>query len=183
AASDSVGSLGGSTASLNPQPLKTHSSNFDAVLQKAGRLPCARSASLGFQEGAAYELTHPISHSELLPHCALVVHHGGAGTTHAVLAAGKPSAVIPCVPCSDQPFWAELVVSRGLGPGPVLSIADLTAASLLRLLERGLDRLDEYTAAAEKLGKRVAAEQGVFKAAELLEVCALGDVAENDLPL
>ena len=31
-------------------------------------------------------------------------------------AAGKPSLVIPCVPSSDQPFWADLVQRRGLGP-------------------------------------------------------------------
>jgi hypothetical protein len=33
-----------------------------------------------------------------------------------LLAAGKPSLVIPCVPSSDQPFWADLVQRRGLGP-------------------------------------------------------------------
>ena len=35
---------------------------------------------------------------------------------HAPLPAGKPSLVVPCVPSSDQPFWADLVHRRGLGP-------------------------------------------------------------------
>lgn len=39
--------------------------------------------------GAPYMWLHePVSHAALFPCCDLVVHHGGAGTTHAVLAAG-----------------------------------------------------------------------------------------------
>ena len=34
----------------------------------------------------------------------------------AARAAGKPALVVPCVPSSDQPFWADLVARRGLGP-------------------------------------------------------------------
>jgi UDP:flavonoid glycosyltransferase YjiC (YdhE family) len=36
-------------------------------------------------------------HRALFPHAAAVIHHGGAGTTHAAVAAGVPSIVVPHV--------------------------------------------------------------------------------------
>src|SRR4029079_12729190 len=38
-----------------------------------------------------------IDHRVLFPRSAAVIHHGGAGTTHAAVAAGAPSVVIPHV--------------------------------------------------------------------------------------
>ena len=38
-----------------------------------------------------------VDHRALLPRAALAVHHGGAGTSHAVAAAGIPSVVVPHV--------------------------------------------------------------------------------------
>jgi UDP:flavonoid glycosyltransferase YjiC (YdhE family) len=40
-------------------------------------------------------LTESVPHTWLFPYMAAVVHHGGAGTTGAVLRAGVPSIVIP----------------------------------------------------------------------------------------
>ena len=48
-----------------------------------------------------------VPHSWLFPRCAAVVHHGGAGTTHAGLQAGKPSLIVPFG--GDQEFWGTLV--------------------------------------------------------------------------
>ncbi|RIK27839.1 MAG: glycosyltransferase, partial [Anaerolineae bacterium] len=44
-------------------------------------------------------------HDWLLPRCASVVHHGGAGTTAAGLRAGIPNIVIPFA--GDQMFWGK----------------------------------------------------------------------------
>eukprot|EP00741_Cyanophora_paradoxa_P005401 tig00000881_g5237.t1 len=58
-------------------------------------------------------------HSWLFPRCSLVVTHGGAGTTHAALAAGKPLVVIPNdYTATDQPFWAGCVERAGAGVSP-----------------------------------------------------------------
>ena len=39
--------------------------------------------------GASYVwLSEAVPHGVLFPLCSLIVHHGGAGTTHAALAAG-----------------------------------------------------------------------------------------------
>lgn len=48
--------------------------------------------------GVAYMWLHePVPHAALFPRCDLVVHHGGAGTTHAVLAAGAASCTRICM--------------------------------------------------------------------------------------
>ena len=46
-----------------------------------------------------------VDHRALFPRAALVVHHGGSGTTHAVVRGGVPSLVVPHV--GDQPYWAD----------------------------------------------------------------------------
>lgn len=45
---------------------------------------------------------------------AAALHHGGAGTTAAVLRAGLPSAVLPFL--GDQPFWADRLRCAGAAP-------------------------------------------------------------------
>lgn len=46
---------------------------------------------------------HP--HQPLFSRCSAVVHHGGAGTTHAATRSGCPSVVIPFM--DEQLFWAH----------------------------------------------------------------------------
>ena len=56
-------------------------------------------------------------HDWLFPRAAAVVHHGGAGTNGAGLAAGIPSVVVPFF--GDQNFWAGRVRALGVGPEPI----------------------------------------------------------------
>lgn len=49
----------------------------------------------------------------LFPKVAVVIHHGGAGTTHAALAHQTPQAIIPHI--ADQYFWNRQIQSKGLG--------------------------------------------------------------------
>ena len=53
----------------------------------------------------------------LFPQMAAVVHHGGAGTTAAGLAAGRPTVVVPYF--ADQHFWGWRVAMLGAGPQPI----------------------------------------------------------------
>ncbi|MDB4607017.1 glycosyltransferase [Pontimonas sp.] len=55
-----------------------------------------------------------VSHSEVLPHCAVAIHHGGSGTLHAMVRAGVPSVIMPFL--GDQPWWADRLHRQGLGP-------------------------------------------------------------------
>jgi UDP:flavonoid glycosyltransferase YjiC (YdhE family) len=93
----------------------------------------------------------------LFPRVAAVVHHGGAGTTGAGLAAGKPSIVVPFF--ADQHFWAWRVAALGAGPRPIprrqLSAERLAAA----ITEVTTSPAIQARAAA--LGERIRAEDGV----------------------
>eukprot|EP00887_Chlorella_sp_A99_P005118 scaffold25.g5118.t1 len=118
-------------------------------------------------------LAQPVDHDLLLPQVDLVVHHGGAGTTHAALAAGKPALVIPCVPSSDQGFWAGLIHRRGLGPAP-FPVRQLSAGRLAAGLREGLARLPELAANAEEMARQLHREDGVGTAVALIEAVAAG---------
>ncbi|KAL6782307.1 hypothetical protein ACKKBG_A06300 [Auxenochlorella protothecoides x Auxenochlorella symbiontica] len=127
-------------------------------------------AAAGGAPGAPFHmLTQPVDHGTLLPQCALAVHHGGAGTLHSVLLAGKPSIAIPCIPMTDQRFWAELLIRHRVAPGPLLQISAFSAARLNKLLVKALGNLEEYTANAERLARRIYAEDGAGRAADLIE--------------
>ncbi|RVT86839.1 glycosyltransferase [Rhodobacteraceae bacterium CCMM004] len=106
----------------------------------------------------------PLPHDWLFPRVAAVVHHGGAGTTAAVLIAGRPSLVCPVG--VDQPFWARRVAALGCGPPP-LPFRRLTAPRLAaRLADLTSGR---YDAAAGALGARLRAEDGCARAADAIE--------------
>ncbi|WP_043623900.1 glycosyltransferase [Nonomuraea candida] len=103
-----------------------------------------------------------VAHDLLFPRTAAVVHHGGAGTTAAGLAAGVPNVVCPFF--SDQPFWGRRVAALGAGPRP-LPVRSLTRDGLAaRLLAAG-----EYRENAARLGRLLRVEHGVKNAVDLIE--------------
>jgi sterol 3beta-glucosyltransferase len=109
-------------------------------------------------------------HDWLFPHCAAVVHHGGAGTLAAGIRAGCPTIV--CATQGDQPFHGSLVKARGIGRylGMVGS-PSLTA-------ERIAAGIQEVTtdpaiiAAARAIGEQVQAEDGVTNAIRFIDQMA-----------
>jgi sterol 3beta-glucosyltransferase len=104
-----------------------------------------------------------IPHDWLLPHCKLVVHHGGAGTTSAGLRAGIPNIVVPFT--ADQPFWGKRVQAIGAGPKPILvknlSVEKLTGG----MAEAESDALRER---AQAIGKVIRSEDGIGRAVNLI---------------
>jgi UDP:flavonoid glycosyltransferase YjiC (YdhE family) len=68
--------------------------------------------------------------ADVLPHVAGVVHHGGAGTVMAALAAGVPQVVVPGA--GDRTVHARLVADRGAGLA--VPASDITAGTLERLV-------------------------------------------------
>lgn len=58
-----------------------------------------------------------VPHDWLLPQVKAMVHHGGAGTTAAVLKAGIPSIVVPFF--ADQPVWGQKLAQLGVSPAPI----------------------------------------------------------------
>lgn len=95
----------------------------------------------------------------ILPRCAAVVHHGGAGTTLSALAAGIPQLIEPGV--GDRTRHAQLVASRGAGLSATAS--DVTPELLTRLIrDTGLAR------AAKEVSAEIAAMPSPTKVAARL---------------
>ncbi len=105
-------------------------------------------------------------HSWLFPQVATVVHHGGAGTTAAGLRAGVPSIIIPY--SNDQFAWGRRVFELGVGSKPI-SRKKLTAENLSDAINFVLT--GEITAASKELGRKIQNENGVEKAAKIINNC------------
>jgi len=54
-----------------------------------------------------------VSHDQLFKHAAVVIHHGGAGTTASALHAGKPQIIVPHI--GDQNFFGTEIERLGCG--------------------------------------------------------------------
>lgn len=103
-------------------------------------------------------------HDWLFRHVALVVHHGGSGTSHSAVRAGVPSVVVPFA--GDQVFWGECLKRAGVAPGPILS-KTLSASALAGAIS--FSERDEIHACASELGAAMQAEDGLSKAVAHIE--------------
>ncbi|MBO9604486.1 MAG: glycosyltransferase family 1 protein [Paenibacillaceae bacterium] len=106
------------------------------------------------------------NHELLFPRCSVIVHHGGAGTTHTATESGTPSIV--CSTYADQPFWGERMATLGIGrhiPFPMLSKEKLLQA--IRELQD-----PAIGAKIAPIAKRMKAENGLESALQFLDRCA-----------
>lgn len=103
-------------------------------------------------------------HDWLFPRMAAIVHHGGSGTSHSALRAGKPSIVMPFT--GDQPFWAERLRRLGAAPAP-LATSRPDAKALAAAFEFAARR--EVVERAAELGQRIAREDGLATAVAAIE--------------
>jgi sterol 3beta-glucosyltransferase len=104
-----------------------------------------------------------IPHDWLFPQVAAVVHHGGAGTTAAVLRAGVPSIIVPFF--GDQPFWGQRVAQLGVGSKPIPK-KQLTVERLVATIEMAVSN-QEMRDRAATLGQNIRAEDGVKEAVKV----------------
>jgi UDP:flavonoid glycosyltransferase YjiC (YdhE family) len=131
------------------------------VLVAAG--PMIDAATLG-ELPATVRVEQWVPQADLLPHTALVVHHGGSGTTLGALANGVPQLVLP--QGADQFSNADAVQAAGAGT---------------RLLphERAEDAIAESAAALLK--DTAAREVAASLAAEIAAMPSPAEVVERDL--
>ena len=101
-----------------------------------------------------------VPHSWLFPRVAVVVHHGGAGTTATGLRYGRPTVVVPFF--ADQPFWGARVQALGCGPQPI----PFTRLSTKRLVDAIDNAVNDpaYRQNAQLMSERLCSEDGVGKA-------------------
>ena len=88
-------------------------------------------------------------HALLFPRTAVVVHHGGSGTTAAALRAGVPQVLLPLI--LDQFHHAHRLHLAGIAPRPV-PMEKITAAELSAAIQAALELpAGPRTAAAARL--------------------------------
>jgi vancomycin aglycone glucosyltransferase len=149
----------------DPEPDRT----TRLMLEVASDLGCRALISegwAGYGRGALPEdvcTVGSVSHAELFPRVAAVVHHGGAGTTTMAARCGVPQLVVPHG--ADQFYWGNRVRSLGLAPPP-LPRRRLTRGRLAALLGQMLgnevlaERAGELSARLRSRLERDAANLG-----------------------
>ncbi|MCX7092939.1 MAG: glycosyltransferase [Methylobacter sp.] len=106
---------------------------------------------------------HP--HQPVFKRCAAIVHHGGAGTTHAATLSGCPSVVVPFM--EEQLFWAKQLQALGLAGQP-LPAKKVTAVALAKGIRRVLASKPMQDK-AKQAGLAMQSNDGVARAIQLLE--------------
>lgn len=104
----------------------------------------------------------------LFPQMAMVIHHGGSGTTALGLRSGIPSCVVPFV--FDQFYWGERIAKLGVGPKH-LPFKQLNVKHLAEAIRLGVGD-SQIKQNAFELGQRIRAEKGIQNALKILEKVA-----------
>lgn len=105
-----------------------------------------------------------LPHAEVFPYCALVIHHGGTGTTHAALRAGCPAIVI--AHAFDQTFWGNELKRLGVA-GKVLHRNRITAKRLTEAINVTINS-QEMKRNAMIISKKMRDENGVETSVRLI---------------
>jgi sterol 3beta-glucosyltransferase len=96
----------------------------------------------------------------LFPWMAMIIHHGGSGTTAFAFRSGKPACVVPFV--FDQFYWGERVANLGVGPKPI-PYKKLTVERLREAIRSGIEH-SQFQQNAADLGRKIRAENGIRNA-------------------
>jgi sterol 3beta-glucosyltransferase len=105
-----------------------------------------------------------VPYSWLFPRMAMVIHHGGSGTTAMALRSGIPSCAVPFV--FDQFYWGRRMAELGVGVKPIPH-KQLTVERLLEAITVGVGSTEMRQTAAE-LGRKIRAENGITTATKLI---------------
>jgi UDP:flavonoid glycosyltransferase YjiC (YdhE family) len=105
-----------------------------------------------------------IPQASILPHCSLVISHGGSGSVLGTLAHGLPSVLIPMG--ADQPLNAARCEELGLGRmlDPIEATPEIVRDVISAVLADA-----SYRRAAERMREEIAALPGPEHAVRLLE--------------
>ncbi|MCR8898510.1 MULTISPECIES: glycosyltransferase [Gordonia] len=188
-------------------PMRGEKATLDAFLTVARRLGrrlliCAGWTDLSAEIRAAAEsddvrIESHVDHATVFPRCAVVVHHGGAGTTAVALRSATPSLI--CWYMVDQPFWGEELERLGIGASmpmtsdgvldpdrieeAIISLLDPGVAERARRVSEKLTRAgDTVTYAVDEIERQVgdAAARGAGGASAGSSVTRLERLATDD---
>ena len=105
-----------------------------------------------------------VNHQALFKRVAAIVHHGGAGTTHAATRVGAPQVIIP--QHYDQHYWAGRVKQLGIGEAhaPGTPTSDSLTGALEHALQSEVAARAQTIAAAVRTGGTLVAAQRLIHA-------------------
>lgn len=109
-------------------------------------------------------LVPTLEFNQILPHVSAAIHHGGAGTTHALVIQAIPQILVPHA--ADQMHGVRGVTQCGVGVG--IRPQNVTVSALAQLLEEMLSESSPFQTNAQKLQAEFAQLGGVARAVEYL---------------
>lgn len=148
----------GQTRALHLLTQAARKANCRAIIQSRSAPECGFSSD----EQILYVTSAP--HQMIFPFCSAVVHHGGAGTTHAATLAGKASIVIANI--SEQEHWASELCRLGIA-SKAARRRTVSAAGIARRIRQVLAS-PEMVAKAESIAGAMRNERGVERSVELI---------------
>ena len=108
-----------------------------------------------------------IPQSLILPHCDLVISHGGSGSMMASLAQGLPLVLLPqSLNLTDQSWNGERCVARGVG---LMLKPEQATPEAIRAAVRAIQTDPAYRCNAQAVAAEIAALPGLEHAVGLLE--------------
>lgn len=149
----------GSMASNSPEHLLGLVSEA-AALAEVRAVVLTGSSGISSSNNSRLHCVKALPHDWLFERVAAAVHHGGAGTTGAVLRSGVPGVIVPFA--VDQPFWGSRAHALGVSPKPIPR-RKLTTSNLAAALRQAMDD-QQMRAKAAEIGTMVRAEDGVANA-------------------
>ena len=157
-------------------PLSGELGELAAFLRQCGGLDVELILAMGEEQAAALgpvpdnvRVAGWVPLSVLLPSCAAIVHHGGAGTALTALVHGVPQLVVPRL--ADQPANAAVIAARGVGLAcsPHEATATAVRDGLLRLLD-----VPDYRRAADEVRAEIASRPSPASLVARLEELVAG---------
>jgi UDP:flavonoid glycosyltransferase YjiC (YdhE family) len=147
----------GTVVPTRPSGLSVYQAAIDAVAELDARVLVTVGRDLDparLRRVAAHvRVAGWVAQRDVLAQAALIVGHGGSGTTFGALAAGVPQVLVPQF--ADQPRNAELVIGAGAGLAAAGEPAAIRAAVLRVLGDPG------FAARARRVGSEMAAAPSV----------------------
>lgn len=101
----------------------------------------------------------------LFPRMAMIIHHGGSGTTAFGLRSGVPCMVVPFL--FDQFYWGQRIAALGVGPAPI-PFKNLSAERLAQAIAGTVSNPQMQQRAAD-LGQRIQTENGIANAVQIIQ--------------
>src|SRR5262249_16700233 len=124
----------------------------------------SRWQDLGFKLSERVHFVGNVNHANIFPHCACVVHHGGAGTTQTAIKAGIPSVIVAYI--GEQLFWGAELARLGVAT-KTLTRKTVKPADIASQIDFILGS-PKIVKRAKEVGALMKAENGAVVASKLI---------------